>query len=631
MLDQIQAADAVPLQFDFEPLRPFMLGTPPQFFVWQGDTYCARAHPDDLGRKNPALSPCEGCPHFETGCELAGEFPVEAAYRNKDDGSISGMEPHSRRGIGMEERPFLVLLFKPGHSHHTLPRQLWDNPHADKAMNEANLHYLKTNPRTAEFMTIKGQLRYFGTEKGRLVHSSIEAEFEASPYVEYLCVFDVFEPSHHLISMDKSAIEPRVCTLVTGEPRWQEVFRGNPKVISREIALSATPASLPRYIHAQDGRVFCFLEGELDKADYSDQCRRCPLVATCSSRVEHLKSVAGDWHAINAASFFGAAFTECSDSYRVKDLRKKAKVGGLASIYGGSEYTLAPSLNMSKLEAKQVLAAFFASLPVARAYMDNIESGLKTHGMVWNRFGRRRDMRRWSNSQALLPNGQVDRKQRMKDFSYAVRTGLNYPIQGTAGELMKMAMIEIDALIQREGWNPLLGLTMPQSLPVGRKAYLRVLFALLSTVHDELLDLIRVGEIDRVVPKAYVAMQLQKVLRALGADFSLELDVEYDQYGAWTAAKSVPTARIYLMMRLAAEAETGPRLPNAAIVLLEDCTREFIDGCNRYVPSNGEQRDFQIAVQANGKLYVPPGGPFSRSHVEGVARAAQVPIRFALM
>lgn len=623
MLDALQAPpdDLVPLQADFEPLRPFMIGSPRQFFVWQGDTYCGRAHPDDLARKNPALIPCQGCPHFEAGCELAGEFPVEAAYRNKDDGSISGMEPHSRRGIGMEERPFLVLLFKPGHSHATMPRHLWDNPQADKAMDEANLHYLRTNPRTATFFTIKGQLRFYGTE----------AEFAASPYAGYLTVFDVFEPSHHIISMDKSAIEPRVCTLVTEEPRWQQVFQGTPKVISREIVLSAMPESLPRHTLAHGNRLFCYLEGELDKEEYASQCGKCPLAAACRPQVEHLKLVAGDWHALNAASFFGASFTECADPYRVKDLRKKAKTNGLAAIYGGSEYTLAPGLGMSMSEAKGVLASFFAQLPVARRYMDNIEHGLKTHGTVWNRFGRRRDMRRWSHSQAVFPDGSADRKQRFKDFSYAVRTGLNYPIQGTAGDLMKMAMIEIDALIQREGWNPLLGLAMPQSLPVGRGAYRSVVFALLSTVHDELVDLIRAGEIDRVVPKAYTAMQLQAVLRALGASFTLELDVEYDPYGSWTAGKGVATSRIYLLNRLAAEAEGGPSRPNAAIVALEDCTQEFIDGCNSYVPAEGEKPDFQIAVRANGKLYVPPGGPFTRSHVERVARTAQVPIRFALM
>lgn len=612
--------ERTPLQADFEPLRPYMIGSPRQFFIWQGATYCARAHPDDLARKNPALSPCQGCPHFAAGCEIAGEDQVEGAYVNKDDGSISGMEPHARRAIGMEQRSFVVLAFKSGHSHATLPKDLWDNPFADKAMNEANLHFLLTNPRTATFHTIKGQLRYYGTEEA----------FLASPYAAYLDVFDRFEPSHHPVSMDKSAIEPRVCTIVTEEPKWQDVFRGTPKTISREIRFEAPPPSRPRHLIEADGRLFCYLEGELDKADYGKQCKGCPAAAQCRVEVDHLKKVAGDWHSLNAAGFFGEQFTRCDDSYRKKELRGKAKVGGLASIYGGSKYTLSRSLLMTEDEAQRALTNFFSTLAVVRNYMDGIKHSLRTTGTVKNRFQRRRDMRRWSHSQAMDKEGRPDRRQRFRDFGYAERTGLNYPIQGTAADLLKMAMIEIDKMIQSEGWNRLFGLAIPQLLKVGNGAYKDLVFALLSTVHDELLYLIRMGALEGVIPKAYTAMQLQKVMDALRTGFCLELDVEFDTHLAWTAGKGMPTAKIYLLNRLARERAEGRAGPNAAIVALEDCSSEFITACNHPQP-DGDLRDFQLAVTDGGKTWVPPSEGFSRAHVERAARATSTRLRLAVI
>lgn len=639
----------VPVQSDFEPLRPYLVGEPRQFLVYQGETFCVRAHPQDLPRKNPAFNACEGCPHLGQGCEIADERPVEAAYRNAQDGSTSGMEPHPRRGIGMEERSFLVLTFLPGHSHATLPRELWDNPYADKAMQEENLHYLLTNPRTTLFHTIKGQMRFYGTA----------AEFEGSAYAGFLQEFDAFVPTHHPISMDKSAIEPRVCTLVTGEPRWLEVFQGQPKVIFRKVNFTEPPAARPSYLHDAESKTYCYLLGELDKVNYDDQCAKCPLVATCRPEVDYLKNVAGDWHAINAASFFGAAFTKATDPYVIKDLRGKAKVGGLLSIYGGSKHALARALNVSVGEAEVSLTGFFSNLPTARAYMDNIKNGLQVHGMVWNQFQRRRDMSRWCRSQAMKPvmhagpggkqmpamdaftdpEGNLQQVPRMvpdwdtrkKEVSYAERTALNFPIQSTAGELIKMASLDVDALIQRNGWNPLLGPTMPQSLPVGNGAYRSLRFALLSSIHDELLYLIRRGDIDEVIPQVYSAMQLPAVMKALRTGFSLELDVEYDRYGSWTAGVGVPTARIYLLNRLAKEKRAGMCAPNAAIIELADCTGPFIDACNQYVPVEGEARDFVLVVREPGRTFVPPNGQFPRGYIERIARSLSIPYRLALL
>jgi hypothetical protein len=195
-----------PDEVTFESLYPALVGPEgyKQFIVHQNELYCIRLT-------------CTDCPFFNKGCEhVESKLPVAVV-------------PHARRGVGFEERAFLILKFKPGQSFETLPKELWDNPCADKAYaHEANLHWAMTDPDKATFHTIKGQIRYYGTAE----------EFLESPYAEFLFVFRTYTPEHNIASLDYSAIEPRLSTLCSREPEWIKVFKGTPKPIYREIELS---------------------------------------------------------------------------------------------------------------------------------------------------------------------------------------------------------------------------------------------------------------------------------------------------------------------------------------------------------------------------------------------------------
>ena len=61
------------VQNQFQFLEPFLIGTPRQFAVWQGNVVCLRASPQDPKREKPDVNRCEGCPHFGQ-CEIAGEM-----------------------------------------------------------------------------------------------------------------------------------------------------------------------------------------------------------------------------------------------------------------------------------------------------------------------------------------------------------------------------------------------------------------------------------------------------------------------------------------------------------------------------------------------------------------------------
>jgi len=183
------------------------------FHVEQGEVFCLRA-PNEPNLEDPE-DDCYGCRVREM-CEW------------EEDKVQLDPIPNSRRGIGYEERPFLILRLKEGVTmEEHVPKELWGHPYADKAQYEYNLHWLLANWKTDTFIVVKGQFR---------LYLPVE-EFESSPYAEFFDIHDTYVPKHHLLSLDLSAIEPRLSALASREPAWVEVFKGTPKVIYREIRL----------------------------------------------------------------------------------------------------------------------------------------------------------------------------------------------------------------------------------------------------------------------------------------------------------------------------------------------------------------------------------------------------------
>ena len=187
---------------NFKGIEAVLIGTPRQFVIHNGEHYCVR-------------STCDSeCPYFNQGCT----FDEEELDTN--------LIPNSRRGFGIEERHFLVLLFKDGQSIHTLPKELWTNENDDLSMNPYNLHYITTDTKET-FRILKGQIRYY---------DSLE-NFQSSKYAEYLEVFSEYDPSHYLFALDYSAVEPKVSTMVCREPEWLKIFKGSPKNIVNEVSI----------------------------------------------------------------------------------------------------------------------------------------------------------------------------------------------------------------------------------------------------------------------------------------------------------------------------------------------------------------------------------------------------------
>lgn len=269
---------------------------------------------------------CEGC-QLSEGCEFK-EIEVQTYPL-----------PHARRGLGLEEESFLVLKILPEVTFEDLPEGMCEYP--KEALDERNLHFLMHPWGTKDLVPFKGQWR---------LYNHTQEDFNNSPYSAYFEVYVPYTPIHRPFSMDLSAIEPRTTTfapLSVNMPvisKWNKIFEGEPKVIFREVVLTDV-SNPPRYIYkTQNNKTYCYLEGELDKAFYEEQCNSCPVRESCKTKLMHYKNVSGDWHMLNAGALYGKSklahlekndkdqFVPQSDddSYLISSLRKIAKVVGLA-------------------------------------------------------------------------------------------------------------------------------------------------------------------------------------------------------------------------------------------------------------------------------------------------------------
>jgi DNA polymerase-1 len=155
-----------------------------------------------------------------------------------------------------------------------------------------------------------------------------------------------------------------------------------------------------------------------------------------------------DIHDRTAERVFGA-----SSGLSRHELRSRAKMINYALLYGKVAATLAKDIGVSRQEAQATIDAYFAGFPSVRAFMDSILDTARASGVVKTLFGRRRLIPNINNK-----NGQIR--------SAAEREALNMPIQGTAADILKKAMIDVHAELPR--------------MAGGRAR-------MILTVHDELL------------------------------------------------------------------------------------------------------------------------------------------------
>ena len=177
-----------------------------------------------------------------------------------------------------------------------------------------------------------------------------------------------------------------------------------------------------------------------------------------------------DVHAATAAKIFGVTIEEVT-----KEQRRQAKTANFCIIYGISAFGLAQQLDCSRSEAKALIDGYFAAFPGVIDYIERQKDLARQQGYAVTLFGRKR----------YLPD-IVSHNATVRSF--AERNAVNSPIQGTAADIIKMAMVAISNRLKAEGLQA----------------------KMIMQVHDELNFNVPVNEVDRV--KEIVVGEMQNVV-----------------------------------------------------------------------------------------------------------------------
>ncbi len=162
-------------------------------------------------------------------------------------------------------------------------------------------------------------------------------------------------------------------------------------------------------------------------ADYSQiELRLLAHVSGDEHLIEAFKS-GEDVHKITASKVFDVPLEKVT-----KEMRYKAKAVNFGIVYGQSKYGLAKALNIEVTDAENFINRYFATYPKVKKYMEEMVKKVGEQGYVETIFGRKR----YLSSELNSSNGLV------RDF--AKRAAINHPMQGTAADLIKLAMVDLD-------------------------------------------------------------------------------------------------------------------------------------------------------------------------------------------
>ena len=192
-----------------------------------------------------------------------------------------------------------------------------------------------------------------------------------------------------------------------------------------------------------------------------------------------------DVHTLTASKVFGVDVENVT-----KDMRRKAKAVNFGIIYGQSRYGLAKALNISNTQAQEFIDKYFESYPKIKQYMQDKIDFANENGYVETLLGRKR---------FLLAELQSSNYQ-IREF--AQRAAINQPLQGTAADLIKQAMIEVDKQISAKGLKA----------------------KMIMQVHDELVFELPKEELEDLKQLVVTAMELSQPLKV-----PLVVDVNYGE------------------------------------------------------------------------------------------------------
>ena len=185
-------------------------------------------------------------------------------------------------------------------------------------------------------------------------------------------------------------------------------------------------SEIRRLFIAEDGNV-------LVDADYSQiELRLLAHMAGDEAMQQAFRS-GEDFHTVTAAKVFHVPEAEVTHQ-----MRSRAKAVNFGIVYGMSAFSLSQDIHVTVAEAKDYMERYFATYPGVRQYMTDVVERAREQGFVETLYHRRRTLPELKSSNFI---------QR----SFGERVALNMPIQGTAADVMKLAMLRVHDRIRREG------------------------------------------------------------------------------------------------------------------------------------------------------------------------------------
>ena len=189
-----------------------------------------------------------------------------------------------------------------------------------------------------------------------------------------------------------------------------------------------------RQLGSQIRKMFIPGEGNiLVDADYSQIELRLLAAITGDENMINAFLSGEDFHAATAAMMFGIPVEEVTPQ-----VRSRAKAVNFGIIYGMQAFTLAQDLHVSRKEAQEYMDAYFARFPKVAEYMKSIVEQAERDGYVSTLYGRRRALPELKSSSYMTRE-------------FGKRVALNMPIQGTAADIIKLAMAAADRAIEESG------------------------------------------------------------------------------------------------------------------------------------------------------------------------------------
>lgn len=224
-------------------------------------------------------------------------------------------------------------------------------------------------------------------------------------------------------------------------------------------------------------------------ADYSQIELRIIAALSGDTNMQQAFVNKEDIHAATAARVFGVALADVD-----REMRSKAKAVNFGIIYGVSSFGLSQNLNISRGEAKEIIDAYFTQYPKVKQYMDNNIDFAKEHGYVETILHRRRYLKDINSANAIVRG-------------HAERNAINAPIQGSAADVIKIAMINIFNEFEKQQFQS----------------------KMLLQVHDELVFDVYKPELETI--KSIVKDKMENAVK-----LSVPLEVEMNSAKNWLEA-----------------------------------------------------------------------------------------------